>query len=131
LPLDEISRLEALEGSQINDAKVVLANEVTKLVRGEAAAKAAEATARETFAGGGSGEDLPTLAVGSSGMRLGAVLTEIGFTASNKEAKRKISEGAVKINDDTILDPGFVVIAHEGANLKISLGKKKHGVITR
>ncbi len=131
LPLDEISRLEALEGSAINDAKVVLANEVTKLVRGEAAAKAAEATARETFAGGGSGEDLPTLAVGSSGMRLGAALTEIGFTASNKEAKRKISEGAVKIDDDTILDPGFVVIAHEGANLKISLGKKKHGVITR
>ncbi len=131
LPLDEIARLEALEGAEINDAKVVLANEVTKLVRGEDAAKGAEATARETFVGGGAGDDLPTLAVGSSGMRLGAVLTDIGFTASNKEAKRKIAEGAVKIDDDTILDPGFVVVAHEGTTLKISLGKKKHGLITR
>lgn len=131
LPMEEIARLEALEGAQINDAKVVLANEVTKLVRGQSAAIAAEATARETFTDGGAGDDLPTLAVGSSGMRLGAVLTEIGFTASNKEAKRKISEGAVKIDDDTILDPGHVVIAHEGESLKISLGKKKHGLITR
>ncbi len=131
LPLDEIARLEALEGAAINDAKIILANEVTKLVRGEDAAKAAEATARETFSDGGKGEDLPVIAVGSSGMRLGAVLTDIGFTASNKEAKRKIAEGAVKIDDNTILDPGFVVIVHEGATLKISLGKKKHGLITR
>ena len=131
LPLDEIARLEALEGAAVNDAKIILANEVTKLVRGEDAAKAAEATARETFSDGGKGEDLPAIAVGSSGMRLGAVLTDIGFTASNKEAKRKIAEGAVKIDDNTILDPGFVVIAHEGTTLKISLGKKKHGLITR
>jgi len=131
LPLDEIARIEALEGAEINDGKVILANEVTKLVRGEDAAVAAAATARDTFTGGGAGEDLPTLCVGSAGMRLGAVLTDIGFTASNKEAKRKIAEGAVKIEGDTILDPGYVVIAHDGEPLKLSLGKKKHGLITR
>ncbi|MEP3421227.1 MAG: tyrosine--tRNA ligase [Erythrobacter sp.] len=131
LPLDEITRLEALEGAEINDAKVILANEVTKMVRGEDAAKGAEITARDTFTEGGAGDDLPTLAVGESGMRLGAVLTDIGFTASNKEAKRKIAEGAVKIDGDTILDAGYVVVAHAGASLKLSLGKKKHGLITR
>ena len=66
---------------------------------------AAEATAIETFAGGGAGEDLPTLAVGAEGMRIGAVLTEIGFTASNGEAKRKIAEGAVKLDGETVTQP--------------------------
>ncbi len=131
LPLEEIARLEALEGAEINDAKVVLANEVTRLVRGDEAARAAEATARETFAGGGAGEDLPSLSVGADGMRIGAVLTEIGFTASNGEAKRKLAEGAVKIDGETINDPGFLVQPDETATLKLSLGKKKHGLVTR
>ena len=131
LPLDEIARLEALEGAEINDAKIVLANEVTKMVRGEEAAKAAEATAKETFAGGGAGEDLPTIAVGAEGMRIGAVLTDIGFTASNGEAKRKIAEGAVKIDGEAITDPGHLVSPSAGETLKLSLGKKKHGLITQ
>ena len=131
LPLDEIARLEALEGAQINDAKIVLANEVTKLVRGDDAAKAAEATARETFAGGGAGEDLPTLAVGDEGIRVGAALTELGFTASNGEAKRKLAEGAVKLDGETVSDPGHVITVLDGASVKISLGKKKHGLLTR
>ena len=130
LPLDEIARLEALEGSEINQAKVVLANEVTALVRGADAAKAAEATAAETFAGGGAGEDLPTLSLGSEGMRIGAVLTEIGFTQSNGEAKRKIAEGAVKLDGATISDPGHLVTVAEGSSIKLSLGKKRHGVLT-
>jgi len=130
LPLDEIARLDALEGAEVNAAKIVLANEVTKLVRGEEAAKTAEATAQETFAGG-AGEDLPSLAVGAEGMRIGAVLTELGFTASNGEAKRKLAEGAVKIDGDAIKDPGFVVAPDDGASLKLSLGKKKHALITR
>ena len=130
MPLDEITHLESLEGAAINDAKVILANEVTKLVRGEAAAIAAEATAQETFAGGGAGEDLPTLAVGSEGMRVGAVLTELGFTASNKEAKRKLAEGAVKLEDEAISDAGFVIAPKDGETLKLSLGKKKHALIT-
>ncbi|GMN01504.1 tyrosine--tRNA ligase [Erythrobacter sp. MTPC3] len=131
LPLDEIARLESLQGSEINDAKVILANEVTRMVRGEDAAKAAEATARETFAGGGAGEDLPALSVGAEGMRIGGVLTELGFTASNKEAKRKLAEGAVKLNDETITDPGYLVLPSDGESLKLSLGKKKHGIVTR
>ena len=131
LPLDEIARLEQLEGSDINQAKVVLANEVTKLVRGEDAARSAEKTASETFAGGGSGQDLPSISVGAEGKRIGALLTEIGFTASNKEAKRKIAEGAVKLDDVTIGDPGHLVEVADGKELKLSLGKKKHGIITR
>jgi len=129
LPLDEIARLEALEGAEINDAKAVLANEVTAMVRGEDAAKAAEATARDTFTGGGAGEDLPTLSLGSEGKRVGAVLTELGFTASNGEAKRKLAEGAVKLDGETVKDPGFVITTDEGASLKLSLGKKKHAIL--
>ncbi len=131
LPLGEIAKLETLEGAAINEAKIVLANEVTKLVRGDAAAASAEATARETFAGGGAGEDLPTLAVGDEGLRIGAVLTELGFTASNGEAKRKLNEGAVKIDGDVIREAGHLVLPDDGATLKLSLGKKKHGLITR
>jgi tyrosyl-tRNA synthetase len=131
LPLDEVARLETLEGAEINQAKVVLANEVTRLVRGEEAALAAETTAHETFAGGGAGEDLPTLAVGIEGMRIGALLTAIGFTASNGEAKRKLAEGAVKLDDQVISDPGLLIEIAEGEQRKLSLGKKKHGIITR
>ena len=131
IPLDEIARLETLEGAEINEAKVVLANAVTAMVRGDEAAKAAEATARETFSGSGAGEDLPTLAVGADGMRIGPVLTELGFTASNGEAKRKLAEGAVKLDDATVKDPGFLVNPGEGETLRLSLGKKKHGLVTR
>ena len=131
LPLDEIARLEALEGSEINDAKVILANEVTALVRGRSAAEAAEATAKETFAGGGAGDDLPTLSVGDEGMRVGAVLTALGFTQSNGEAKRKIAEGAVKLEEVPITDPGQLILPEPGMLVKLSLGKKKHGLVTR
>lgn len=131
IPLEEIARLESLEGAAINDAKVVLANAVTALVRGEDAARAAEATAKETFAGGGAGQDLPTISVGEEGMRIGALLTEIGFTASNGEAKRKIAEGAVKLDDETVTDAGYLVTVPDGSQAKLSLGKKKHGIVTR
>ena len=131
LPLDEIARLEALEGAEINQAKIVLANEVTAMVRGTEAARAAEATAVETFAGSGAGEDLPGVAVGEEGMRIGALLTAIGFTQSNGEAKRKIAEGAVKLDDELVGDPGMLVLPAQGETLKLSLGKKKHGLVTR
>jgi tyrosyl-tRNA synthetase len=131
LPLDEINRLETLEGADINSAKVVLANEVTKLVRGEDAAARAEATARETFAGSGAGEDLPTLAVGAEGMRLAALLTAIGLTASGGEAKRKLAEGAVKLEGETVTDPAQLVLPAEGETLRLSLGKKRHALVHR
>ncbi|WP_421991360.1 tyrosine--tRNA ligase [Qipengyuania sp.] len=131
LPLDEIARLETLEGSEINRAKTVLANEVTKLVRGEEAARLAERTAAETFAGGGTGADLPSLEVGDDGMRIGAVLTALGFTASNGEAKRKLAEGAVKLDGMVVTDPGFLVNVDRNEEAKLSLGKKKHAIIRR
>ncbi|ASJ91296.1 tyrosine--tRNA ligase [Porphyrobacter sp. CACIAM 03H1] len=131
LPLDEIKRLEALEGAEINSAKVVLANEVTRLVRGAEAATRAEATARETFAGSGAGEDLPSLATGPEGMRLAALLTEIGLTASNGEAKRKLAEGAVKLDGETVTDPALLVLPADGQTLRLSLGKKRHALVHR
>jgi len=131
LPLDEINRLEALEGAEINAAKVVLANEVTKLVRGEDAATRAEATARETFAGSGAGEDLPSIATGPEGMRLAALLTALGLAASGGEAKRKLAEGAVKLEGETVSDPALLVLPDEGQTLRVSLGKKRHALVTR
>ena len=131
LPLEEIARLESLKGSAINEAKTVLANEVTSLVRGRDAAELAAKTAAETFAGGGAGEDLPVLAVGAEGMRIGTALTAIGFTASNGEAKRKLTEGAVKLDGETVSDPGYLIEIAEGADVKLSLGKKKHGILRR
>ena len=131
LPLDEIARLESLEGAEINQAKTILANEVTALVRGPEAADLAARTAAETFAGGGAGEDLPSIGVGAEGMRIGAVLTNLGFCASGKEAKRKLAEGAVKIDGEAVTDPGYLVEVADGAQAKLSLGKKKHAIICR
>ena len=129
LPLDEIGRLEGLEGSEINTAKVMLANEVTRLVRGEEAARSAENTAAATFAGGGMGEDLPILRLGAEGIRVGAALTELGFAASGGEAKRKLAEGAVKLDGEVLSDPAQEIRLAPGAEARLSLGKKKHAVL--
>ena len=131
LELDEIARLEALEGAAINDAKITLANEVTRLVRGDEAARSAEATARDTFTGGALGDDLPSLALGDEGMRIGAILTELGFTQSNGEAKRKLAEGAVKVDGEAVSDPAQIITLAPGSNARLSLGKKRHAVLTR
>jgi tyrosyl-tRNA synthetase len=129
LPLDEVTRLEALSGAEINQAKIVLANEVTRLVRGEDAARTAEATAAQTFAGGGMGDDLPVLAVPPEGVRLGAACTALGFTASNGEAKRKIAEGAVRLDDQPQDDPALLIVIAPGTERKLSLGRKRHGIL--
>jgi tyrosyl-tRNA synthetase len=129
LPLDEIARLESLQGAEINQAKVVLASEVTRLVRGDEAARAAEATAQATFADGALGEDLPVLAVPAEGIRLGAACTEIGFAASNGEAKRKIAEGAVRLDDEPVTDPGYLIRVSPGQERKLSVGRKRHGIL--
>jgi tyrosyl-tRNA synthetase len=129
LPLDEIARLEALGGAEINAAKVVLANEVTALVRGDDAARSAEATALATFAGGGVGEDLPVLLLGPEGIRVGPALTELGLAASGGEAKRKLAEGAVRLDGVTISDPGHEIRLAPGAEVRLSLGKKKHAIL--
>lgn len=129
LPLDEIARLESLSGAEINQAKIVLATEATTMLHGRDAALAAMHTAHQTFEKGGSGDDLPTLSLGE-GMNIAHVLTAIGFTPSNKEAKRKIAEGAVRIDDVTVSDPGLVLTV-AGEPLKLSLGKKRHGLLVR
>jgi tyrosyl-tRNA synthetase len=129
LPLEEVERLEKLEGAGINDAKVVLATEATAMLHGREAAEAAAATARTTFGEGGLGADLPTLNIGQ-GVSVLAALTGLGFCASNGEAKRKIAEGAVKLDDVTVNDPGLMLAAADRP-LKLSLGKKKHGLLVR
>jgi tyrosyl-tRNA synthetase len=127
LPLDEIARLESLPGAQINDAKIVLATEATAMLHGREAAEAAARTARETFEAGGAGGGLPTLSVGE-GVNIAHALTQLGFTPSNKEAKRKIAEGAVRLNDEVVDDAGLVVTV-SGEAVKLSLGRKKHGLL--
>ena len=129
LPLPEIARLEALDGAEINSAKIALANAVTALVRGEEAARAAETTAAATFAGGGMGDDLPVLNLGTDGIRIGAALTQLGFTASGGEAKRKIAEGAVKLDDIAITDPAHVLTLNDGEEARLSLGRKRHAIL--
>lgn len=129
LPMDEIVRLEALEGNAINEAKIALANAATTLCRGEDAARAAEDTAKATFAGGGVGADLPTIDVPAEGIRIVAACTDLGFTASNGEAKRKIAEGAVKLDDEVVTDPNLLIVIAPGATRKLTLGRKKHGVL--
>ena len=128
LPLSEIARLEALEGAEINAAKVMLADEVTKLVRGEREALSAAATAAATFAGG-TGEDLPVLELGPGGIRIGAALNQLGFTTSGAEAKRKLAEGAVKLDGATLTDPAYEIRLLAGTEARLSLGKKKHATL--
>ena len=129
LPLLEIARLEGLAGAEINDAKVVLATEATAMLHGRAAADTAAATARETFEAGGAGADLPTLSTGGS-ISLLAALTGLGFCASNGEAKRKIAEGAVKLDDLVVSDPSLTIEIGD-TPVKLSLGKKRHGLLAR
>jgi tyrosyl-tRNA synthetase len=128
LPLDEIARLESLEGSEINAAKIVLANEVTRMCRGEAAARAAESTAQATFTGGGLGEDLPVLTLPAAGIGIVEALVGIGFAASRGEAKRLISGGGARI-DGAVISDESCMITNASADVRISAGKKKHGIL--
>jgi len=125
LSLEDVGKLESLRGAEINQAKIVLATEATAMLHGREAALTAEQTARETFEGGGAGEDLPTLSIGE-GMNIAHALTALGFTSSNGEAKRKIAEGAVRLDDQPVSDPGMAAVAG-----KLSLGKKKHGLLVK
>jgi tyrosyl-tRNA synthetase len=125
LSLEDVGKLEGLQGAEINQAKIVLATEATAMLHGREAALAAEGTARETFAGGGAGGSLPTLQL-KDGMTIAQALTAIGFTASNGEAKRKIAEGAIRLNDQPVSDQGMAAVAG-----KLSLGKKKHGLLVK
>jgi tyrosyl-tRNA synthetase len=128
LPLDEIARLEALQGSEINTAKIVLANEATRLCRGDDAAKAAEATAAATFAGGGVGADLPELAVPAAGLTIVDALVGIGFATSRGEARRLVAGGGARLDGDAITDESHRIRLENG-EIRLSAGKKRHGVL--
>lgn len=130
LPLDEIARLEALDGAEINEAKKVLANEATALCRGADAAISAAQTATQTFEKGRIGGDLPRAAAPADGISIVDALRELGFAASNKEARRKLDEGAVKVDGVVVRDPQHLVVPGD-TDVPVSLGSKRHGLITR
>jgi tyrosyl-tRNA synthetase len=136
LPLDECDRLGAAEGAAINDAKIVLANEVTALLHGRAAADAAEATARDVFEKGGVGDDLPTLALSrdeltDGGISIVQLILRSGLAQSGKEAKRLIADKGAKMNDEDVTDPGLMITAADLARpIKLSAGKKRHALVT-
>jgi tyrosyl-tRNA synthetase len=133
-PLDEIARLEALQGAEINDAKKALANAATAMLHGPAAAAEAEAAARATFEQGGRADSLPTVEVPAAeieGLRVAAALTRAGLTESNGEAKRHLKAGAVRVNDAPVTDDNAALSVGDlvdGA-IKLSLGKKKHALV--
>ena len=133
LPIDECARLGALGGSEINAAKVILANEVTTLCRGPEAALAAEATAREVFEKGGVGEDLPTLTIGADDLPLSVVqaIVRTGLAKSGKEAKRLIAENGARMDDAPLTDAGLMLHADTLVRpVKLSAGKKRHALVT-
>src|SRR3954470_13722096 len=129
LPLGEIERLEALDGSEINAAKKVLADEATALAHGDAAAEAAAETARKTFEEGSAGDALPTLRA-AGGISLVDALVGRGLCASKNEARRKIGEGAIRLDGVVALDAGHAIELGE-APIKLSLGRKRHGLLSR
>jgi len=136
MPLDEISRLEKLQGAEINDAKIVLATEVTALAHGRQAAEEAAETARRTFSGGEAAEGLPTVELPAAEIEAGlGVLTAFvraGLAASNGEARRHIQGGGARINDAPVKDDRATLTADlvsaDGV-IKLSLGRKRHVLI--
>ena len=124
LPLDEIARLEALEGAEINHAKAVLATEATALCRGREAAEAAAETARSTFAEGGAGEELPQFAV-SAPVSIIEALIGLGFAASKNEARKLVAQGGARIDGEAAGSDGALVAPGQ----KVSAGKKRHGLV--
>jgi len=126
LPLAEIARLEALEGSEINTAKKILADEATALAHGKEAAEAAGETARKTFEEGSAGESLPTLRIDAP-LLLSDALVRLGLVASKNEARRLIQQGGARVDGEKAESD---VTVRPGPEVRISAGKKKHGVVT-
>ena len=133
LPMDEIARLSALGGAEINEVKKILATEVTAMLHGRAAAEEAAETARKTFEEGAISDNLPTIDVAAgeleAGIGLLSLIVKAGLAASNGEARRHVQGGAVRINDVAVSDERRVIgtddVSADGI-VKLSLGKKKH-----
>ncbi|MBK1664788.1 tyrosine--tRNA ligase [Rhodospirillum rubrum] len=135
LPLDEVARLEALGGAEINEAKKILAERATTMAHGPEAALAAAETARKVFEQGGTGDALPTHDVAAAALAAGLPLAEMmratGLATSGKEVKRLVSEGGARINDVAVSDAARLLgpaDVQDGA-IKLSAGKKRHALI--
>ncbi|MEG3619160.1 tyrosine--tRNA ligase [Magnetovibrio sp. PR-2] len=136
LPLDEIARLEALEGQDINEAKKILADEATRMCHGEDAAIAAKATAQKTFEQGQLGGDLPSFDIPKAELEEGlstfAALVKVGFCKSNGEARKFVRGGGARINDKQIKDENHAVTLsdlNDDGVVKVSAGKKRHALL--
>ena len=133
LPLAEIKRLAKLGGSELNEAKKILANEATTLLHGHAAAAQAAETARRTFEEGASAAGLPTIALDvKSGIGLLQAIVAAGFASSNGEARRSVQGGAIRVNDVAVSNDKMMLdMSHLNADgvIKLSMGKKKHVLI--
>ena len=126
LPLDEIARLETLGGAEINEAKKALADAATAMLHGEEAAEGAADTARKTFEEGGGGEALPTLKVDGE-IGLVDALVGLGLAASKNEARRLIEQGGARVDGEVAGEDAAIAVTGE---VRISAGKKKHGLLT-
>jgi len=133
LPLDEVERLAALQGAEINEAKKALADAATALLHGADAAGLAAETARQTFEEGGIAENLPTIEISHAELEAGAgvlgLFVKAGLVASNGEARRQIKGGGLRVNDVAVADEKMILkradLTPEGV-IKLSLGKKRH-----
>lgn len=127
LPLDEVARLEALTGAEINDAKKVLATEATRMLHDAAAAAAAEEAARVAFEAGGLSADMPTLALKAADLAATsncALMVAAGFAVSNSEARKQIANGGLRINGEKVVDPqAFVALS--GVEAELRSGKRR------
>jgi tyrosyl-tRNA synthetase len=131
--MDEIARLSALGGSEINEVKKILATEITAILHGRTAAEEAAETARKTFEEGGLSENLPSVEVPTADLEAGigllSLIVRAGLAGSNGEARRHVQGGAVRINDQAVSDERMTIgtgeITGDGV-IKLSLGKKKH-----
>lgn len=134
LPVAECERLGELEGAEINEAKIILADEVTTLLHGAEAASAARATAREVFEKGGTGDDLPTLTLSAEeigdGISVVQLLVRSGLAKSGKEARRLIADRGARLDDAPLTDPGRVIDAAAlSSPIKLSAGRKRHALV--
>ncbi|OYY67470.1 tyrosine--tRNA ligase [Sphingomonas sp. 28-63-12] len=128
LPLDEVARLEALEGAEINEAKKILADAATAMCRGNTAAVEAAETARRTFEEGESGASLPSTTVDMPTIPLIDALVALGFATSKGEARRLIKGGGARINGEKIADEAYVIVMGS-ETIRLSAGKKLHGLL--
>ncbi len=134
IPVEECNRLGDVEGQEINASKIRLANEVTTLAHGAEAAAKAEATAREVFEKGGTGDDLPTLSLTAGDIGDGVSVVQLfvksGLAGSGKEAKRLIADSGARMNDEVVTSAGLLITAADLAQpIKLSAGKKRHALV--